>query len=104
MAPPAAVLGVHIPTPEGRAGRAGTLTRDACRATAFVVDEAYLRDGDRPILSLSWYTPGNPEETHARLAARADKIGLHGYLPPWFQGFAPGERCPAVTGYEFAYR
>jgi serine/threonine-protein kinase HipA len=89
MAPSAAVLGVHILTPDGRAVRAGTLTRDASRANAFVVDEAYLRDGDRPILSLSWYTPGNPEETSARLAARADKIGLHGYLPPWFQGLLP---------------
>ena len=85
----AAVLGVHIITPDGRTVRAGTLTRDASRATAFVVDETYLRDEDRPILSLCWHVPGDPEQTRARLADRGDKIGLHGDLPPWFQGLLP---------------
>jgi len=89
MASPAGVLGVHMLQPDGQAVRAGTLTRDASRATAFVVDEAYLRDDAHPVLSLSWRAPGDPEQTRARLADRSDKIGLHGFLPPWFQGVLP---------------
>ncbi|HEY2752837.1 HipA N-terminal domain-containing protein [Phenylobacterium sp.] len=89
MATKAAVLGVHLIMSDGGSVRAGTLTRDASRATAFIADEAYLRDAARPILSLAWHTPGDPEQSRARLEARGDKIGLHGYLPPWFQGLLP---------------
>lgn len=89
MAAAAAVLGVHLIAPDGRVVRAGALTRDASRATAFIPDETYLRDEQRPILSLSWHAPGDPDQTRARLADRADKIGLHGFLPPWFQGLLP---------------
>lgn len=89
MAGAAAVLGVHLLTPDRQVIRAGTLTRDARRATAFVVDEAYLRDERRPVLSLSWHAPDDPAQSQARLADRGDKIGLHGFLPPWFQGLLP---------------
>lgn len=89
MARNAAVLGVHLLNREGQAIRTGTLTRDGQGATAFVVDEAYLRDEGRPILSLSWHVPGDPEQTRARLADRGDKIALRGSLPPWFAGLLP---------------
>ncbi|MGV6876455.1 type II toxin-antitoxin system HipA family toxin [Pseudochelatococcus sp. B33] len=89
MATIAAVLGVHLLDANGQPRRVGTLTRDSNRATAFVVDETYLRDPDRPILSLGWLVPGDEDATRARLAARGDKIGLHGYLPPWFAGLLP---------------
>jgi serine/threonine-protein kinase HipA len=85
----AAVLGVHLLGAEGYPRRVGTLLRGSDRATAFLVDEAYLRDKERPILSLSWLVPGDEDATRARLAARDDKIGLHGHLPPWFAGLLP---------------
>lgn len=87
MAKSAAVLGVHLLG--NAATRVGTLTRDADGATAFVIDEAYLRTQERPILSLGWTVPGDEEATRARLADRGDKIGLHGSLPPWFAGLLP---------------
>lgn len=89
MARTAAVLGVHLLTPDRQVVRAGALTRDGAGGTAFVVDETYLRDERRPVLSLSWHAPGDPEKTRARLGDRGDKIGLHGFLPPWFQGLLP---------------
>ncbi|ESQ92538.1 type II toxin-antitoxin system HipA family toxin [Asticcacaulis benevestitus] len=89
MSPKAAILGVHLLGPGNQTTRVGTLTRDSDGATAFVVDEAYLRDPNRPLLSLSWLVPDDDEQTQARLAARGDKIGLHGYLPPWFAGLLP---------------
>lgn len=89
MSVSAAVLGVHLMGPDGQVVRAGTLTRNAERATAFIPDETYLRDDDRPILSLGWHAPGDPDESRARLADRRDKIGLYGHLPPWFQGLLP---------------
>jgi len=89
MAKAAGVLGVHLLNRDGAAIRGGTLTRDRAGATAFVVDEAYLRDAGRPILSLGWHSPADPEGTRARLADRGDKIGLHGALPPWFSGLLP---------------
>lgn len=85
----AGVLGIHLLGPKGQATRVGTLTRDRDGATAFVVDETYLRDTARPVLSLSWEVPGDDEATRARLADRGDKIGLHGLLPPWFSGLLP---------------
>lgn len=85
----AAVLGVHLMTLDRGVVRVGALMRDANRATAFIPDEAYLQDDDRPILSLGWFAPGDPEQSKARLAARFDKIGLYGHLPPWFQGLLP---------------
>jgi len=85
----AAVLGVHLLGPQDQTTRVGTLTRDGDGATAFVVDEAYFRDPDRPVLSLSWLVPGDEGQTRARLADRGDKIGLHGLLPPWFSGLLP---------------
>ncbi|URK86189.1 HipA N-terminal domain-containing protein (plasmid) [Rhizobium sp. RCAM05350] len=63
--------------------------RDSTGASTFVVDEAYFRDDQRPILSLSWYVPGDEEATRRRLAGRGDKIGINGYLPPWFSGLLP---------------
>lgn len=89
MAKVAAVLGVFLLGSGGQATRAGTLSRDADGATAFVVDEAYLRDATRPILSLSWLTPGDEQATQARLAERRGKIGINGSLPPWFSGLLP---------------
>jgi serine/threonine-protein kinase HipA len=69
--------------------RAGTLTRSSDGATAFIVDEAYLRDDDRPLLSLRWHSVASEEDTRRRLADRGDKIGLNGILPPWFAGLLP---------------
>lgn len=89
MAGTAAVLGVHLMGADKKVVRVGTLTRDAHRATAFIPDEAYLRDDERPILTLGWHVPGDPEQSRARLADRGDKIGLYGHLPPWFQGLLP---------------
>ena len=89
MAKEAAVLGVYLLGAQGQATRTGTLTRDREGGTAFVVDEAYLRDAARPLMSLSWLTPDDDEATRARLADRGDKIGLHGSLPPWFAGLLP---------------
>lgn len=40
-------------------------------------------------MTLAWHVPGDPEQSRARLADRADKIGLYGHLPPWFQGLLP---------------
>lgn len=88
MAKPAAVLGVHLFEAGGAAVRVGTLSRDAVGATAFVPDEAWLRDDDRPILSLGWMG-ADAEATRARLAMRTDKIALYGGLPPWFEGVLP---------------
>jgi len=85
----AAVLGVHLLGPDGRPRRIGTLARGRDGASAFLVDEAYLRDPGRPILSLGWLVPGDEEATRGRLAARGDKIGLNGHLPPWFAGLLP---------------
>ncbi len=89
MARSAAVLGIHLLDANGQAVRAGTLGRDATGAVAFVPDEAYLRDEQRPILSLAWHVPGDPQATRARLASRDDKIALYGGLPPWFEGLLP---------------
>jgi serine/threonine-protein kinase HipA len=85
----AAVLGVHRLGPDSSATRVGTLTRDIDGSTAFVVDEAYLRNPARPAVSLSWTVPGDEAKTRARLTDRGDKIGLHGGLPPWFSGLLP---------------
>jgi len=85
----AAILGVYLLGPRDRATRVGMLTRDRDGATAFVVDEAYFRDPQRPVLSLSWVVPADEDQTRARLADRGDKIGLHGLLPPWFSGLLP---------------
>jgi serine/threonine-protein kinase HipA len=89
MAKAAAILGVHLLDANGHPLRVGTLSRARDRATAFLVDETYLRDKDRSILSLSWLVPGDEEATRSRMAARGDKIGLHGNLPPWFAGLLP---------------
>lgn len=85
----AAVLGVRVLASDGTATRAGTLVRDESGATSFIVDEAYLQDPGRPILSLQWHVPGEDAASRGRLAARGDKIGLNGYLPPWFAGVLP---------------
>ena len=85
----AGVLGVHLLDPAGLARRVGILSRDGEGATAFLVDEAYLRDPARPVLSLGWQVPGDEAATRGRLAARGDKIGLNGHLPPWFSGLLP---------------
>jgi len=89
MAKAPAVLGVYLLNAERGATRVGALTRDVNGANAFIVDEAYLRDEGRPILSLQWLAPGNEEQTRQRLEDRGDKISLHGHLPPWFQGLLP---------------
>lgn len=89
MAKTPAILGVHLLDHRRGSVRVGTLTRDADGAVAFTVAEAYLRDPDRPVLSLSWYDPMSEESTRDRLALRGDKIGLHGSVPPWFAGLLP---------------
>lgn len=89
MAKTAAILGVHLLGPGGEPLRVGTLSRDRDGATTFVVDEAYLRDSQRPLLSLSLSYPGDEEATRARLADRRGKVALNGSLPPWFSGLLP---------------
>jgi len=89
MAKTPAVLGVHLIDANACLTRVGTLMRDAGGATAFIVDEIYLRDPQRPILSLQWLVRDSPDETRRRLERRGDKISLHGSLPPWFQGLLP---------------
>ena len=89
MARTAAILGIHLLDADNNPMRVGTLSRDRDGATVFAVSEAYLRNPDRPILSLRWLEPGNEEATRARLADRNDKIGLHGSVPPWFAGLLP---------------
>ncbi len=91
MAMAAGVLGVHLMTPRNQFVRVGTLARDATGATAFLVDEAYLRTPQqhRPVLSLTWFNPESDDDSRARLAARGDKIALHGFVPPWFSNLLP---------------
>jgi len=89
MAKIAAVLGVFILDQDQRRVRAGTLTRDADGGVSFVVSEDYLRDPNRPILSLGWYDTRSDENSQKRLASRRDKIALRGGLPPWFAGLLP---------------
>ncbi|MEW6597024.1 MAG: type II toxin-antitoxin system HipA family toxin [Pseudomonadota bacterium] len=89
MAKTAAVLGVYLTNANAGLTRVGALTRDAQGATAFLIDEANLRDPQRPILSLQWLVRGDDEATRKRLERRGDKISLHGSLPPWFQGLLP---------------
>ena len=89
MAKTAAVLGIFILDSDQRRMRAGTLTRDADGEVSFVVSEDYLRDPNRPILSLGWYDPRSDENSQKRLANRRDKIALRGALPPWFAGLLP---------------
>ena len=89
MAKAAAVLGVHLLDTARGTVRAGSLTRDADGGVVFTVAEEYLRDPDRPILSLSWFDAASDERSRDRLASRNDKIGLHGSVPPWFAGLLP---------------
>lgn len=89
MAKTAAVLGVHMLDAARGTVRVGTLMRDIGGGVVFNVAEDYLRDRDRPILSLGWLDPGSEERTRDRLISRADKIGLHGSVPPWFAGLLP---------------
>ncbi len=89
MAKAPGILGVHLLDEARGPARVGTLTRDADGGIAFAVAESYFRDPARPILSLGWYDPDSEDGTRDRLAARRDKIGLHGSLPPWFSGLLP---------------
>ena len=89
MAKTAAVLGVFILNQDQRPVRVGTLTRGADGGVSFVVNEEYLRDPHRPILSLGWYDTRSDEISQKRLANRSDKIALRGALPPWFAGLLP---------------
>ncbi len=89
MAKTAAVLGVFLLDHDQNPLRVGTLSRDAEGGVSFVVSEGYLREPNRPILSLAWYDTRSDEETRRRLASRRDKIALRGALPPWFAGLLP---------------
>lgn len=89
MAKSAAVLGIHMLDTARGTVRVGSLMRDADGGVVFSVSEDYLRDRDRPILSLGWLEPGSEERTRDRLTSRGDKIGLHGSVPPWFAGLLP---------------
>lgn len=89
MARAPAIMAVHLLDRELGPVRAGNLVRDSDGSVTFNVSEAYLRDPRRPILSLGWYDPDSDEGTRDRLAGRGDKIGLHGFVPPWFEGLLP---------------
>lgn len=84
-----AIMAVHLFDHEQGATRVGNLVRDGDGSVTFTVSEAYLSDPRRPILSLRWYDPDLDEGSRERLAARRDKIGLHGRVPPWFEGLLP---------------
>lgn len=88
MARSAAILAVHLVN-HGQRTRVGSLVRDGAGAVAFVVDDLYLRDPQRPTLSLRWTDVRNDAEAQARLANRYDKIAYPGFLPPWFSGLLP---------------
>lgn len=68
----------------------GRLIRDAeKRQTSFYPDDGYVAMGrDRPLVSLAW-TGRDENTTLARLTSRADKIGLNGWLPPFFDNLLP---------------
>nr|WP_047168061.1 type II toxin-antitoxin system HipA family toxin [Sphingomonas sp. Y57] len=83
------MLGVHLLDPERGPIRVGALTRAADGSTSFTVAETYLRNDDRPIISLAWHEPNDDGRTRDRLADRDDKIALHGSVPPWFAGLLP---------------
>jgi len=89
MARVPAILAVHLLDREQGPVRVGNLVRDSDGSVAFTVSESYLRDQRRPILSLGWFDPTSDEGSRDRLSARRDKIGLHGILPPWFEGLLP---------------
>lgn len=89
MAKTPAVLGVHILDSARGPRRVGTLTRDSDGGVAFTVSETYLRDPERPILSLGWYDANSDQGTRDRLAARTQKVAVNGFLPPWFSGLLP---------------
>lgn len=89
MAKAPAIMAVHLLDRERGPVRAGNLVRDSDGSVTFTVAETYLRDRYRPILSLGWYDPESEEGTRDRLAGRRDKIGLHGFVPPWFEGLLP---------------
>lgn len=78
MATEAAILAVHLLDAQRGPVKAGTLARDAGGAVVFSVDEIYLHDANRPILSLGWYDPSSEEGARDRLVSRRDKIALHG--------------------------
>ncbi|WP_017671808.1 type II toxin-antitoxin system HipA family toxin [Blastomonas sp. AAP53] len=84
-----AILGVHLFDGDRRPVRVGTITRDGDGAVAFNPSETYVRDTERPILSLAWYVPESNAQSIARMGARNDKIGVNGSLPPWFAGLLP---------------
>lgn len=89
MARTPAILAVHLLDREQGPVKVGSLVRDSDGSVTFTVSEAYLRDPGRPILSLGWYDPDSDEGSRERLAGRRDKIGLHGFVPPWFEGLLP---------------
>lgn len=89
MARKAAVLAVHLLSAHGQRTRVGSLVRDGGGAVAFVVDDLYLRDLQRPTLSLRWTDVGSDAGARARLESRSDKIAYPGFLPPWFSGLLP---------------
>ena len=78
----ASIIGVHLFDGDNRPTRVGTITRDSDGAVAFNPSETYVRDAERPILSLAWYVPDSNDQTTARLIGRNDKIGVNGSLPP----------------------
>jgi serine/threonine-protein kinase HipA len=84
-----AILGVHLLDGARGTVRAGTLMRDSDGAVVFTVAESYLRDPQRPILTLGWHDPTSDEGTRDRLASRQQKVAINGYLPPWFAGLLP---------------
>jgi serine/threonine-protein kinase HipA len=89
MARTPAVMGVHLLDREQGPVRVGSLVRDSDGSITFTASETYLRDTRRPILSLAWHDPDSDEGSRERLADRKDKIGLHGFVPPWFEGLLP---------------
>ena len=76
------IIGVHLLGGGNSPTRVGTITRDGDGAVAFNPSEVYVRDAERPILSLAWYVPESNDQTIARLTGRNDKIGVNGSLAP----------------------
>lgn len=70
-------------------------------STAFVVEPSYIDIGpERPILSLSWFHPGDEEKTIGALRLNRGKIGVVRSLPFWFSNLLPEGALRALVNSE----
>lgn len=68
----------------------GILQRDSSRNVRFIPNESYIDAGpNRPLISASWYFPGDEGRTIDKLRMTEDKVSRFGLLPPWFSNLLP---------------